>query len=463
LSNDLADSIENFDALESWLREISELPLRTLHNIPKDACFKQVIVRDANYGFLLSDAVAHAENKAPPTDETTAGDMAWYVDHILRKNKIDPTSTPPNPKLCFIQRKGDTVMNNLPDLLQLANDLGVKMVSRTLEGVSPLKQIHWVKSCTVLIGIHGSGLLNSMFLSHKSTVVQLMPFKLYDSGLRYKQIANLFGVRYGEWASDQFHNSEIDWSLTRSNPELKRRMTKAEASIEALSKFGAKASETDYDMDYIYDFLWRKQNLTMPSRDFRNVATHSLMKGAYPNVKDLPATLLEDASSDSNNVVGSGLHLETEGRDKMTYLKFDITSAEGMLVTDATLKMTVAKVDPKGKNVDANGKVQTITVFNEVNLGDDDEWTLGTLKDGRPHTGVHSRTLGKWQVDTSWIVSWDVTKVVRSHLLSGKKSISFTIIGDGPLTLYHSSEAEDVHQRPALHFGLMAKSPNEEL
>ena len=51
-----------------------------------------------------------------------------------------------------------------------------------MEEMTLYEQLKALRQCTVLVGVHGSGLNNAILLPHDAVLVQLLPYKLNYKG-----------------------------------------------------------------------------------------------------------------------------------------------------------------------------------------------------------------------------------------------------------------------------------------
>ena len=427
---------DSFKLVTDWASIFSSLPLRTMQHIPADSCFRRIILRDLLYGFDLK--------------KENGGTLAWYVDFALRQNSIDPAHSPGSPRLCIPQGKSSGVVLNLDKLSAFATSFNVQVSSKVLEDLPARKQIRWLRGCSVFMGLFGPHLADLIFLPPTAIFIQLLPYKIYNSGDHFKELATLMRMRQGQWANNHIHNAEIDFSAMRQDHELQVRLRKAEASLEALMKFGAK-SRGDEDMQYIFKHLWGNQNTTVPLHDFRKMVqgtfsqfkSRSELSDLY-SIVEINSTLVQAGSSSSQGKIETS-QLLSQQLDTLAHLRFDLSSLQGQHLVDAQLYMVTEKVDPQGRNVGPDGKPRTITIFNDIYVGTDEDWTTETLAEIHPHKGPDWKRFGHWQIDSGWGVDMDVTDAVAQNLKQGKSTISFTIAGQARPSLLPTPGMQSGH------------------
>ncbi|XP_060206578.1 alpha-1,3-arabinosyltransferase XAT2-like [Lycium barbarum] len=86
------------------------------------------------------------------------------------------------PRLLIISRKKSRILLNEGDVRKMAEDLGYEVVlaeANLSTNLSKFAQI--VNSCDVIMGVHGAGLTNMIFLPDNSVLIQLVPLGAMDN------------------------------------------------------------------------------------------------------------------------------------------------------------------------------------------------------------------------------------------------------------------------------------------
>ncbi|PUZ60479.1 hypothetical protein GQ55_4G131100 [Panicum hallii var. hallii] len=105
------------------------------------------------------------------------------------------------PRLVFVLRRHSRAVTNEADAVAALADLGFEVVAAGPEDVSDMARFAAVvNSCDVMVGVHGAGLTNMVFLPHNGTIVQIIPWgnlkypcrfdfgdPVPDMGLRYEE------------------------------------------------------------------------------------------------------------------------------------------------------------------------------------------------------------------------------------------------------------------------------------
>jgi hypothetical protein len=111
-------------------------------------------------------------------------------------------STGERPRLVMIPRGHSRALTNEADAIVAATKVGFEVVAVGLEVVSDMAQFaEVVNKCDVLLGVHGAGLTNFVFLPHGATVVQIIPWGelKWASWSDYRDPLPDMGLRYAEY------------------------------------------------------------------------------------------------------------------------------------------------------------------------------------------------------------------------------------------------------------------------
>ena len=122
-----------------------------------------------------------------------------------------------------------------------------------LEDMTLYEQVAALRATTVLVGVHGSGLNNALYLRPGAAVLQIVPF-----GLRYRGdfegIATRNGVSYGELVLEDRRRSVFHWEFL--DPE------RLEAGRAAVLDAGSPPGGRE-----VYAF-WVNQDVVVPPAAF---------------------------------------------------------------------------------------------------------------------------------------------------------------------------------------------------
>jgi len=108
---------------------------------------------------------------------------------------------PTRPLVTLISRRNKRLMLNEPELVAATRGLGVDVVVASLETMPLYEQVLLFRRTTVLVGIHGSGLINSIFMHYGTALVQLMPYRVSSGATFFQRPAEVAGLEYFEWTN----------------------------------------------------------------------------------------------------------------------------------------------------------------------------------------------------------------------------------------------------------------------
>ncbi|CAN6169846.1 unnamed protein product [Urochloa humidicola] len=106
------------------------------------------------------------------------------------------------PRLVFVLRRHSRAVTNEADAIAALADIGFEVVAAGPEDVKDMAQFGpVVNSCDVMVGVHGAGLTNKVFLPHNSTIVQIIPWGdlRYACNYDFGDPVPEMGLRYEEY------------------------------------------------------------------------------------------------------------------------------------------------------------------------------------------------------------------------------------------------------------------------
>jgi Glycosyltransferase 61 len=81
------------------------------------------------------------------------------------------------PKIAILLRKWTRTFTNENEIIEMAEGVGFEVIRADTETTKDFPRIaHLINSCDVLMGLHGAGLTNMMYLPNNATVVQIIPW-----------------------------------------------------------------------------------------------------------------------------------------------------------------------------------------------------------------------------------------------------------------------------------------------
>lgn len=116
------------------------------------------------------------------------------------------------PKLLLISRVKSRSFLNEDEMINMMEELGFDIVIARPNQMSNLSKFsELVSSCSVMVGAHGAGLTNELFLPVGAAVVQVVPLGLeWPSAVYFGEPARVMGVHYLEYKIQPEESSLID-------------------------------------------------------------------------------------------------------------------------------------------------------------------------------------------------------------------------------------------------------------
>ncbi|CAL9757768.1 unnamed protein product [Musa acuminata subsp. burmannicoides] len=187
------------DKYQQILKQLSHYPAINLDADDRVHCFPH-----AHLGLFSHRALGIDSSKSP--DGISMSDFRSFLrkSFSLRRahsKEIDLRSRR-KPRLLLILRKGSRSFVNEREVMRMVKGLGFKLITAGPEETKNIYRFaQVVNSVDVLMGIHGAGLANMVFLPSNATVVQIIPCCGLADGCRYifGEPAPDMGVRYVEY------------------------------------------------------------------------------------------------------------------------------------------------------------------------------------------------------------------------------------------------------------------------
>jgi hypothetical protein len=180
-----------------WFSMLTKSCVRTMHDIPDGTCFQNA---------------QHIDLFQP-----REGFATWSA-HVL--NKLELTNYPPasmlrnrKPVLGLISRHNKRIILNEPDLVRAAKEIGFDVRILMFDTLTIEEQIMVTRECDVLMGIHGSGMLNEIFMRKNTYSIQVVPYGLPGKAIEsaYGEVARLSGLKYKQFDVRGKENAVIHW------------------------------------------------------------------------------------------------------------------------------------------------------------------------------------------------------------------------------------------------------------
>ncbi|WOK93365.1 hypothetical protein Cni_G02062 [Canna indica] len=160
-----------------YLMKLSAFDVIDYDNDDRVHCFEHVIVGLRAERDLMIDASRSAKGYSIMdfVDLTRSAyslgrNRAWAFDEMPEKK----------PRLLFIARGGTRKFVNMNELVPMAEAVGFEVVVSEPDFFDVARFAHIVNSCDVMVGVHGAGLTNFLFLPTNAVVIQVVPLGKLD-------------------------------------------------------------------------------------------------------------------------------------------------------------------------------------------------------------------------------------------------------------------------------------------
>ncbi|RRT58917.1 hypothetical protein B296_00029201 [Ensete ventricosum] len=198
---------------EQFLRSLSRHEIIFFNSDDRVHCYRRVVVGLHSHKAMSIDP-ARVPNGYSMVDFAKLMRVAYSLE---RDSPIRPGGgEAKKPRLLLISRQGSRRFTNLGEIVRTAEELEFEVVvaeAKVGSNVADIARV--VNSCDVMMGVHGAGLTNFVFLPTSAVVIQIVPFgKLEDiSRACFAYPAEDAGLHYLEYSV-----SEDESSLTELYP-----------------------------------------------------------------------------------------------------------------------------------------------------------------------------------------------------------------------------------------------------
>jgi Glycosyltransferase 61 len=155
-----------------FLQALSHYPIINLDSETKVYCFP-------------SGQVGLKGNKPFTVENPTAGSTMLDFKHFLRTSLsleraqvgVIEKKSIKKPKIAILLRKGTRTFTNENEIVDMAEGIGFEVIRAATETTKDFPRIaHLINSCDVLMGLHGAGLTNMVYLPDNATIIQIIPW-----------------------------------------------------------------------------------------------------------------------------------------------------------------------------------------------------------------------------------------------------------------------------------------------
>lgn len=238
--------LDNYgDRFLEYFGLMSKYCYRFIRQIPDDTCF----VEEKGEG--QTNELVYEKRSKPS-----------YRDFLLSRLNLLDFPRPTKPKVGIISRRHKRFLLNEEQIAEVSSSLGIETVVLTMEDLTLYEQVRELLQITILFGIHGSGLINSLYMPQNSVIVQLMPYKVFGGPTFFAGPAKSYGVNYREWTNTDRSKTVPHWHFLSPNVDR-----------EALFQKGSGSQGQEF-----FTF-WINQDTVMNVNEFRNLLRDMLEVG----------------------------------------------------------------------------------------------------------------------------------------------------------------------------------------
>lgn len=188
-----------------FLREINDPMLFQFFGTLSDYCWRRTASQvPAGTCFCQLDSHSLSQSRSSPEL------VSKSIIQFFQVESIQPPAT--HVKIGIISRRVKRFLLNEYELVDIAQDMGFECVLLPLERMTIYEQMREFRSLDVLVGIHGSGLDNVIFLHPGSVLLQLMPYK-NEHRASFVTSTHRAKVVYKEWQATDPSLSSFHWDL----------------------------------------------------------------------------------------------------------------------------------------------------------------------------------------------------------------------------------------------------------
>ncbi|CAN6178133.1 unnamed protein product [Urochloa humidicola] len=240
------------------LQKLSKYPIIDFSKDDQVHCFKHVIVGLHAYMEFTIDS-----SKAPHNYSMVDFNRFMRGAYSLGRDTVTVLGELPKvkPRLLIIKRHRTRMFLNLDEIIAMAEELGFEVVIDEANVSSDISKFaRLVNTVDVMMGVHGAGLTNCVFLPQNATLIQIVPWGGLEwvSRTDFGNPAELMGLHY-----KQYSISVDESSLTEQYP----RNHEIFKNPIAFHKHG---------FDFIRQTFMDKQNVKLDCKRFRPILLEAL-------------------------------------------------------------------------------------------------------------------------------------------------------------------------------------------
>eukprot|EP00164_Ancoracysta_twista_P010836 GFYU01016485.1.p1 GENE.GFYU01016485.1~~GFYU01016485.1.p1 ORF type:complete len:490 (-),score=136.94 GFYU01016485.1:51-1520(-) len=204
----LFDLGPHFDAgYLKLLGAFSDHPLQNTDKLPPNykVCMKSAVVglSDKLSG---AEAVDLKEFKEDPRTEQFQTFAKVVLAHFTKQKPEMPTE----PKVTILNRRKNRKILNDKDVLKVFTNKGLNAEIVYTEDLSLDQQMKVFGSTTILVGMHGAGFINMIYLPPKASIIHLWPYKTSKITDTQERVAKILDLPFFEWDNQDIKTSFME-------------------------------------------------------------------------------------------------------------------------------------------------------------------------------------------------------------------------------------------------------------
>ncbi|CAL5215306.1 unnamed protein product [Lathyrus oleraceus] len=159
-----------------FLEKLSDYETIDIDKDEKVHCFPKVIVGLKRYdNDLTVDSQKYSYSMKDFRDFLRSSYSLERVNAIEIRDTSKKSMKVKKPRLLIVSRKRTRSFTNIPQIVKMAKQLGFKVLVKD-GGRNMSRFANIVNSCDVLMGVHGAGLTNILFLPENAIFIQVVPY-----------------------------------------------------------------------------------------------------------------------------------------------------------------------------------------------------------------------------------------------------------------------------------------------
>ncbi|CAD5175738.1 unnamed protein product [Musa acuminata subsp. malaccensis] len=238
------------------LQRLSKYPVIDHDKDDEVHCFKQVIVG------LRAHKEFHIDPARAPNGYTMI-DFTKFMRRVFSVgretlNCIEDLSAR-KPRLLIIARKRSRAFTNVDEIVAAAEELGYEVVVGEADaGTNLARFAQIVNSCDVMMGVHGAGLTNFVFLPLNATVIQIVPWGGLEwiAVLDFGNPAKEMGLNYVQY-SISIEESTLSEQYPKDHPAFTDPMSFHKRGFHVVRSTFMKNQNVKLDVSRFRDVLWK--------------------------------------------------------------------------------------------------------------------------------------------------------------------------------------------------------------